>query len=189
MQEAAVIEAPEIQSDAIRQYLTFTLDQESYGIEILKVQEIKGYSAITPIPNTPSHIRGVMNLRGAVIPVVDLWRKFGIGEKEHDKFTVVIVVMVGERIVGLVVDAVSDVLDIRESEIREPPEMGIRADARFINGMANASEKLTVLLDIELLLRDEELIHEGLPEAEEAAEASSENNVPQAEQGQEETRK
>src|ERR1700735_3341871 len=93
----------------IQQYLSFALGEEQYGIEILRVQEIKGYSGITPIPNTPPHIRGVMNLRGTVIPVVDLRAKFNLNTQAYDKLTVIIVVTVGARIIGLVVDAVSDV--------------------------------------------------------------------------------
>src|SRR5271154_1024816 len=96
------------------QYLTFTLGAEEYGIEILKVQEIKGYSAITHIPNAPPHVKGVMNLRGTVVPVVDLRARFGMEAVEYSKFTVIIVVMVGEKIAGVVVDAVSDVLNISQ---------------------------------------------------------------------------
>src|ERR1700689_2004331 len=102
----------------LKQYLTFTLGREEYGIEILKVQEIKGYSAITPIPNTPAHVKGVMNLRGTVIPVVDLRSKFAMEAVEYTKFTVIIVASVGEKIVGIVVDAVSDVLTVSRGNIR-----------------------------------------------------------------------
>lgn len=141
----------------IRQYLSFALGAEEYGVEILKVQEIKGYSGITPIPNTPSHVRGVMNLRGTVIPVVDLRAKFGMEAREYTKFTVIIVVTVGTRIMGLVVDGVSDVLEIAETEIRPAPDFGARADTRFITGMAALGERLVVLLDINTLLSEQEL--------------------------------
>ncbi len=141
----------------LNQYLTFALGEEEYGIEILKVQEIKGYSGITPIPNTPPHIRGVMNLRGTVVPVVDLRIKFGREGRDYSKFTVIVVVKVGEKIVGLVVDAVSDVLDIPSSEIRPTPDLGGRTDTRFISGMAPTNDKLVVLLDIDRLLEDEEI--------------------------------
>jgi len=141
----------------LSQYLTFALGEEEYGIEILKVQEIKGYSGITPIPNTPPHIRGVMNLRGTVVPVVDLRVKFGREGRDFSKFTVIVVVKIGEKIVGLVVDAVSDVLDIPASEIRPTPDLGSRADTRFISGMAPTNEKLVVLLDIDRLLEEEEI--------------------------------
>ncbi len=139
------------------QYLTFSLGQEEYGIEILKVQEIKGYSAITPIPNTPPHVKGVMNLRGTVVPVVDLRSKFSMETVEYSKFTVIIVVTIGAKIAGLVVDAVSDVLNIPASDIRPAPDFGSRTDTRFITGMANSGDKLAVLLDVDRLLGDEEL--------------------------------
>ena len=141
----------------VDQYLTFGLGQEEYGIEILKVQEIKGYSAITPIPNTPAHVRGVMNLRGTVVPVVDLRSKFAMETVEYTKFTVIIVVTIGSKIVGLVVDAVSDVLNIPASDIRPAPDFGSRADTRFITGMANSGDKLAVLLDVDRLLGDDDL--------------------------------
>ena len=141
----------------VDQYLTFSLGQEEYGIEILKVQEIKGYSAITPIPNTPPHVKGVMNLRGTVVPVVDLRSKFSMETVEYTKFTVIIVVTIGAKIAGLVVDAVSDVLNIPASDIRPAPDFGSRADTRFITGMANSGEKLAVLLDVDRLLSEEDL--------------------------------
>lgn len=156
MQPASTASGAVLTADGQNQFLTFTLGADSYGIEILKVQEIKGYSAITPIPNTPSYIKGVMNLRGAVVPVVDLRTKFGMNVTEYDKFTVIIVVTVGEKIAGLVVDAVSDVLDIAPSEVRSAPEMG-RVDTRFISGMAAAGDRFAVLLDIERLLSEDEL--------------------------------
>ena len=139
------------------QYLTFTLGEEEYGVEILKVQEIKGYSAITPIPNTPPFIKGVMNLRGTIIPVVDLRSKFAMTEAEYTRFTVIIVVMVGTKIAGLVVDAVSDVLNIPQSDIQPAPDFGGQVHTRLINGMAKAGDKLVVLLDIDKVLGIEEL--------------------------------
>jgi purine-binding chemotaxis protein CheW len=134
------------------QYLTFTVGHEEYGVEILKVQEIKGYGAITPIPNTPDYVKGVMNLRGTIIPVVDLRAKFGMPATEYTQFTVIIVVTVGAKVMGLIVDAVSDVLNIPKADIQATPDFGRRVDARFINGMAKAGEKLVVLLDIDTVL-------------------------------------
>jgi purine-binding chemotaxis protein CheW len=139
----------------IEQFLSFALGDEQYGIEILKVQEIKGYSGITPIPNTPAHVRGVMNLRGTVIPVVDLRAKFSLEPRAYDKFTVIIVVTVGAKIMGLVVDSVSDVLDIARSDVRPTPDLGRREDTRFISGMANVGDRLVVLLDIDTLLAED----------------------------------
>jgi purine-binding chemotaxis protein CheW len=139
------------------QYLTFTLGQEEYGVEILKVQEIKGYSTITPIPNTPRYLKGVMNLRGTIIPVVDLRSKFAMAEAEYNPFTVIIVVTVGTKVVGLIVDAVSDVLNIPQADIQPTPDFGGQVETRFISGLAKAGEKLVVLLDIDKLLIDAEL--------------------------------
>lgn len=141
----------------VNQYLTFCLGEEEYGIEILKVQEIKGYSAITYIPNTPPHIKGVMNLRGTVIPVVDLRAKFSMPAVDYNKFTVIIVVTVGEKILGLVVDAVSDVLNIAPGEVRPAPDFGARVDTKFISGVASLNDKLAVLLDIHKLLSEDDL--------------------------------
>jgi purine-binding chemotaxis protein CheW len=134
------------------QYLTFTLGTEEYGVEILKVQEIKGYSQVTPIPNTPAYVKGVMNLRGSIIPVVDLRSKLAMAQTTYNQFTVIIVVRVGAKTVGLVVDAVSDVLNIPSQDVQPAPDFGAQVDARFISGMAKAGEKLVVLLDIEKVL-------------------------------------
>jgi len=139
------------------QYLTFTLGQEEYGVEILKVQEIRGFSTITPIPNTPRYLKGVMNLRGTIIPVVDLRSKFAMAEAEYNRFTVIIVVTVGAKVIGLIVDAVSDVLNIPKADIQATPDFGAQVETRFISGMAKAGEKLVVLLDIDKLLRGDEL--------------------------------
>jgi purine-binding chemotaxis protein CheW len=131
------------------QYLTFALGGEEYGIEILKVQEIKGFSAITPVPNMPPHLKGVMNLRGTVVPVVDLRSRFGMPVTAYDRFTVIIVVRVGSRVVGLVVDAVSDVLDVADSDLEAPPELGAGVDTSFLTGLAKGGERLVLLLNID----------------------------------------
>jgi purine-binding chemotaxis protein CheW len=139
----------------VSQYLTFTLDQEVYGIDILKVQEIRGYAAVTPVPNTPAHVKGVMNLRGTIIPVVDLRRQFGLAEAEYDRFNVIIVVTVGTKVVGLVVDAVSDVLDLPPDNIQPPPDFGEGGGARALSGLAKAGDKVVLLLDIDRVLGGE----------------------------------
>lgn len=130
------------------QFLTFTLKNEEYGIEILKVQEIKGFSKITPIPNAPVFVRGVMNLRGTVVPIIDLRARFSMNEKDYDQFTVIIVVNVGSRVVGLVVDTVSDVLNIPTDQIAEPPELAGNGDSSCITGMGKLGERIIMLLDI-----------------------------------------
>lgn len=130
------------------QFLTFTLKNEEYGIEILKVQEIKGFSKITPIPNAPVFVRGVMNLRGTVVPIIDLRARFSMNEKDYDQFTVIIVVNVGSRVVGLVVDTVSDVLNIPTDSIADPPELASSGDSSCITGMGKLGERIIMLLDI-----------------------------------------
>jgi purine-binding chemotaxis protein CheW len=155
MQQMETAAKPAGYTTGIEQFLSFALGDQQYGIEILKVQEIKGYSGITPIPNTAEHIRGVMNLRGTVIPVVDLRAKFSLEPRAYDKFTVIIVVTVGAKIMGLVVDSVSDVLDIARDDIRPTPDLGRREDTRFISGMANVGDRLVVLLDIDTLLAED----------------------------------
>ncbi|HVY60609.1 MAG TPA: chemotaxis protein CheW [Planctomycetota bacterium] len=131
------------------QFLTFTLGDEEYGIDLLKVQEIKGCPAITRIPNTPPHIRGVMNLRGAVVPVLDLRARFGLPEPADRKLAVIILVNIRAKIVGLVVDAVSDVLDVKREDVEAAPALGDGIDTTFLTGMAKAGEKLILLLDLD----------------------------------------
>ena len=134
------------------QYLTFRLGEAEYGVPILTVQEIKGRSMITPIPNAPTHLAGVMNLRGMIVPVVDLRVKFSLPDVGYDRFTVVVLVSVGAKIVGMVVDAVSDVLDIPATEIQAVPDLGAQVDAGFVSGLARAGDKLIVLLDVAKVL-------------------------------------
>lgn len=138
------------------QYLTFALGREEYGVDILKIQEIRGYAPITPIPNTPPHIKGVMNLRGAIIPIVDLREKLAMPAAEPNAFTVIVVVTVGTKVMGLIVDSVSDVLTIAPKDLTPAPDFGGQVDARFIHGMARAGDTLVVLLDIERVLGGEE---------------------------------
>lgn len=139
------------------QFLTFTLQNEEYGIEILKVQEIKGFSKITPIPNAPSFVRGVMNLRGTVVPIIDLRARFSMTEKDYDQFTCIIVVNVGARVVGLVVDTVSDVLNIPNDSIADPPELASVGDSSCITGMGKLGERIVMLLDTGRLVGVEEI--------------------------------
>jgi len=139
------------------QFLTFTLQSEEYGIEILKVQEIKGFSKITPIPTAPHYIKGVLNLRGTVVPVVDLRTRFSMTEKQYDKFTVIIVVNLGAKVVGLLVDTVSDVLDIPDKDIEDTPDLAGSVDASCITGMGKIEDRIVMLLDIARLVGVEEL--------------------------------
>ena len=139
------------------QFLTFNLGEELYGVDILRVQEIKGYTAVTKIPNTPSHIKGVLNLRGTIVPIVELRTKFGMPTIEYTMFTVIVVVVVKEKIMGLVVDAVSDVLDIDKKDIQPAPQFGAQVDVSFLNGIGKSNDKLVALLDMDRLLLDDEM--------------------------------
>ena len=136
------------------QFLTFSLGDELYGVDILRVQEIKGYTAVTKIPNTPSHIKGVLNLRGTIVPIVELRTRFGLPTIDYTMFTVIVVVVVQDKVMGLVVDAVSDVLEIAKKDIQSAPEFGNKVDTSFLNGIGKSGEKLVSLLDIDRLLLD-----------------------------------
>jgi len=129
-------------------YLTFVLADESYGLEILKVREIIGMMAITAVPRTPPFVKGVINLRGKVIPVIDLRLKFGISEVAHTEETCVIVVDVGSVEMGIIVDKVSEVLNIAAGEIEDTPSFGVSVDTDFILGLGKANGRVTILLDI-----------------------------------------
>lgn len=138
-----------------RQFLTFQLGEEQFGIDILRVQEIKGLAHLTQIPNVPSYIKGVMNLRGTVVPVIDLRSRFAMENVSYNQFTVIIIVNVGNRIIGLVVDAVSDVLNVSKDGVEELPDLGNGIDTTFVAGMARSGDHLITLLDIDnLLTRD-----------------------------------
>ncbi len=134
------------------QFLTFVLGDEEYAIDISNVQEIKGYSAITTIPNAPAYVRGVMNLRGTVIPVVDLRARFGMPVKDYTKFTVIIIVTIADRIYGLVVDAVSDVLNLAGDALEPPPELGTALDTSFMTGIARSGDRLITVLQVDRAL-------------------------------------
>lgn len=138
------------------QYLTFQLGDELYGVDILRVQEIKGYTTVTKIPNTPPHIKGVLNLRGTIVPIVELRTKFGMPTIDYTMFTVIVVVVVRDRIMGLVVDSVSDVLNINKKDIQAPPEFGAKVDVSVLTGIGKSGDKLVALLNIDRLLTEDE---------------------------------
>jgi len=139
------------------EYLTFVLGSEAYGLEILKVQEIRGYEAVTKIANTPDFIKGVVNLRGLIVPIVDLRIKFHLGNVAYDEFTVVIILNLRGRVVGMVVDGVSDVMSLQANQIRAVPDIVASIDTRFITGLATVEEKMFILVDIEQLMNSEEM--------------------------------
>ena len=140
-------------------YLTFSLDQEQFGLEILKVREIIGYIDVTSVPQTAFYIKGVINLRGQVIPVVDLRLKFGLQEKEITEQTCIIVVEItvpkGSFLTGLIVDNVSEVLDITDEQIEDPPSFGERMDSSFLLGMGKIGDRVKMLLNIDQVIGDE----------------------------------
>ena len=140
-----------------REFLTFRLGAEEYGIEILKVQEIRGWEVPTAIAGTPEFIKGVINLRGTIVPIVDLRLKFGLEKANYDEFTVVIILSVARRVVGIVVDAVSDVVTLAPQQIRPAPEFGAAVDARFITGLGTLGERMLVLADIERLMTSKDM--------------------------------
>ena len=146
-----------------RQYLTFRLGEGTYGVPILDVNEIKGQPMITPIPNAPRHLPGVMNVRGMIAPVVDLRVKFSLPYSGYDRFTVVILVSLGKKLIGMVVDAVSDVVDLAEDEIQAVPDFGAQVDVRFVSGLARVGEQLLVLLDVGKVLGGDVGLSEHLP--------------------------
>ncbi|MCX7669576.1 MAG: chemotaxis protein CheW [Anaerolineae bacterium] len=139
-----------------REYLTFRLGHEEYGIDILKVQEVRGYDHVTRIANAPPFIKGVVNLRGVIVPIVDLRIKFNLGEARYDAFTVVIVLNVLGRVVGVVVDSVSDVLELAPEQIKPAPEFNTLLDASYITGLGTVGSgeaaRMLILVDIEKLM-------------------------------------
>jgi len=142
---------------AAGEYLTFVLGEEQYGLEILKVQEIRGYDAVTQIANTPEFIKGVVNLRGKIVPIVDLRIKFHLGKVEYDEFTVVIILNLNGRVVGIVVDGVSDVMALKEEQIRDVPSLVSNIDTKYIVGLASVEEQMFILVDIEQLMSSQEM--------------------------------
>jgi purine-binding chemotaxis protein CheW len=148
---------------ATNEFLTFRLGAEEYGIDILKVQEIRGWERPTAIANTPAFIKGVINLRGAIVPIVDLRQKFSLGEVKYDASTVVIILEVARRVIGIVVDSVSDVITLAAQQIRPAPEFSGALDTSFITGLGTAGERMLVLVDIERLMtgRDMQLVAEA----------------------------
>lgn len=139
------------------EFLTFTLGEEEYAIDILKVQEIRGYDAVTRIANTPDYIKGVINMRGVIVPVVDMRLKFHLGNATYDQFTVMIILNLGQRIVGMVVDSVSDVIALKPEEIRQAPDFGSTFDTQYLLGLASVGERMAIVVDIEKLMTSQEM--------------------------------
>ncbi|MBV2210056.1 MAG: chemotaxis protein CheW [Thermomonas sp.] len=152
----------------ISEFLTFTLGKEEYGVDILKVQEIRGYDSVTRLPDAPDYIKGVINLRGTIVPVIDMRVKFRL-EAKVDALTVMIVLNVANRVVGMVVDSVSDVVQLGGDQIRQMPEVGTGIDRRYLTGIGALEERMLILLDIEGLMTSTDM---GLVVDEAAAQAA-----------------
>jgi len=161
MSGAAVKNNSEIENDSENQYLTFMMAEEEYGVDILRVQEIRGWESVTNIPNTPKYIKGVINIRGTIVPIIDLRERFCMDLVEYGPLTVVIVVKVisdeRERVMGIVVDAVSDVYNVDEESLKEPPDFGAMVSIEFVKGLATIEDKMLILLEIDKLLNSGEL--------------------------------
>jgi len=155
MSEAAVQQSVMAGDD--REFLSFVLGEEHYALDITTVKEIRGYEQVTKIANAPDFIKGVMNLRGDIVPVVDLRIKFNVGEATYNEFTIVIMLNVDDRIVGIVVDGVSDVIRLTEEEMLPPPEFGVAFDSRYLHGLADVDETMVILVNIESLINSNEL--------------------------------
>jgi purine-binding chemotaxis protein CheW len=153
--------------DSSREYLTFSLQTEEYAIDILKVQEIRGYDSVTSLPELPEMIKGVINLRGLIVPVIDLRIKFKLGAARYDTTTVMVVLTIRGRTVALVVDGVSDVVALPSAQIRPVPGFGAALDARYLDGIGTLGGRMLILLNVEALLGSDELAMAGssLPKA------------------------
>ncbi|QEY18674.1 chemotaxis protein CheW [Cellvibrio sp. KY-GH-1] len=146
-----------IATNIAQEYLTFTLGNENYAIDILTVKEIRGYESVTKIANAPPFIKGVINLRGDIVPIVDLRIKFDVGNVTYDEFTIVIVLHIHSRIVGIVVDGVSDVVTLSRDQLRPPPDFGVAFNSNYLLGLATVNEQMIILVDIEKLISSEEM--------------------------------
>lgn len=152
------MEARSAVREATREVLVFVLGKEEYGVDVLKVQEIRGYEKVTPMPAAPAYLKGVVNLRGIIVPVIDLRVKFGMAEPTYDAFTVVIILRISGRVIGIVVDGVSDVARLAPGDVKAAPMLGAVVDSSFISGLATLNDRMVLLLDIEKFLSSSELM-------------------------------
>ncbi len=157
------------QAPGSQQVLTFTLGPETYGVDILRVQEIRGWAPCTRIPQSPPHLLGVLNLRGSIVPIIDMRMLFSLDRAEYTAVTVIIVLSVesatGRRDIGVVVDGVSDVIDVDHAQVKPPPDFGGQVSTEFIRGLAAVSEHMVMLLDVDRLIGGEVVQSAALPEA------------------------
>jgi len=137
------------------EFLVFTLGSEEYGVDIQKVQELRGYDSVTQIANAPEFIKGVVNLRGIIVPIIDMRIKFNLGQPGYDQFTVVIILNLGGRVIGMVVDSVSDVITLTPAQIKPAPEMGAALNTDYLVGLGTVDQRMLILVDIERLMAEE----------------------------------
>ena len=144
----------DVAQDALgaQEFLTFTLGEEEYAIDILRVQEIRGYDAVTRIANTPHFIKGVINLRGTIVPIVDLRLKFNLSDVTYSEFTVVIILSVAERVIGIVVDSVSDVITLGAEQVKPAPQFSSSVEGDHLKGIGTVDDRMLIIIDIERLL-------------------------------------
>jgi len=163
MSELAQVDITNIDDSEKREFLTFMLAGEEYGVDILRVQEIKGWDEVTKIPNTPDYIKGVINLRGTIVPIIDMRLRFDLEHKEYNATTVVVVLRIendkggNDRTMGVVVDAVSDVYNVPLRDIKPSPDFGMSVDTEFVNGLATVGDKMIIVLNIDHMLNADEL--------------------------------
>ena len=148
---------PSAQGPQTGEYLTFRLGEEEYGIDILRVQEIRSYEQPTRIANAPAFVKGVVNLRGIIVPIVDMRIKFNVGNPTYDAFTVVIVLNINGHTIGMVVDSVSDVVTLTPDQIKAAPDLGASVAAEYLQGLGTVGERMLILLDIDKLLSSEDM--------------------------------
>ena len=146
-----------LMSDGVLEALAFKLGNEEYGIKILKVQEIRGYESVTRIASAPEHVKGVVNLRGTIVPIVDMRIKFNLGTPTYNQFTVVIILNIQDRVVGMVVDSVSDVISLTAEQIKPAPDMGGALNTDYLIGLGTVDERMIILVDIDRLMSSEEM--------------------------------
>ena len=154
---AAAVAPPGPLAAKALEFLAFTLGQEEYGIDIQRVQELRGYDTVTRIANAPEHIKGVVNLRGTIVPIIDMRIKFNLGTPSYDQFTVVIILNIGSRVMGMVVDSVSDVITLTPEQVKPAPEMGSVLDTGYLIGLGTLDERMLILVDIDKLMSSEEM--------------------------------
>lgn len=143
--------------DTEHEFLTFVLGEETYALDVMTVKEIRGYQPVTKIANAPEFVKGVLNLRGDIVPIIDLRIKFSVGEATYNDFTIVIMLNIGERVVGIVVDEVSDVIKVAAQDIKPPPEFGIVFDSSYLYGLTSIEQQMIILINIESLISSDEL--------------------------------